>query len=136
MFKPTLKNNRNLQSQQVLNALIAVVHPYLPLDLQNTRITADDIIAVLGYASAETDRIAPIKWLMALKYSLLSGAEMSGSRGGFCMGGSIIHSMPFDLDFIRAEIGNQSYQISNHADDERLADGIDHCRIGNGALGL
>jgi putative transposase len=36
----------------VLNALIAVVRPYLPLDLQNTHITADDIIAVLGYASA------------------------------------------------------------------------------------
>jgi len=46
------KNNRNLRSQQVLNALIAVVRPYLPLDLQNTRITAEDIIAVLGYASA------------------------------------------------------------------------------------
>lgn len=52
MFKPTIKNNRKLQSQQVLNALIAVVCPYLPLDLQNTRITAEDIIAVLGYASA------------------------------------------------------------------------------------
>ena len=52
MFKPAVKNNRILRSQQVLNALIAVVRPYLPLDLQNTRITADDIIAVLGYASA------------------------------------------------------------------------------------
>ena len=52
MFKPTIKNNRILRSQQVLNALIAVVRPYLPLDLQNTRITADNIIAVLGYASA------------------------------------------------------------------------------------
>jgi putative transposase len=52
MFKPTIKNNRILRSQQVLNALIAVVRPYLPLDLQDTRITADDIIAVLGYASA------------------------------------------------------------------------------------
>jgi putative transposase len=52
MSKPTIKNNRILRSQQVLNALIAVVRPYLPLDLQNTRITADDIIAVLGYASA------------------------------------------------------------------------------------
>jgi putative transposase len=29
-----------------------VVHPYLPLDLQNTRIRAEDLIAVLGYASA------------------------------------------------------------------------------------
>ena len=46
------KNNRNLQSKQVLNALITIVRPYLPLDLQNTRITAEDIIAVLGYASA------------------------------------------------------------------------------------
>ncbi|MEP6894516.1 MAG: transposase [Chloroflexota bacterium] len=52
MFKPTIKNNRKLQSQQVLNALIGVVCPYLPLDLQNTRITAEDIIAILGYASA------------------------------------------------------------------------------------
>ncbi|MCI0549382.1 MAG: transposase [Anaerolineae bacterium] len=47
-----IKNNRILRSQQVLNALIAVVRPYLPLDLQNTGITADDILAVLGYASA------------------------------------------------------------------------------------
>jgi hypothetical protein len=52
MFKPTIKNNRNLRSQQVLNALILVVRRYLPFDLQNTRITADDILAVLGYASA------------------------------------------------------------------------------------
>jgi putative transposase len=52
MFNPTVKNNRILRSSQVLNALIATVRPYLPLDLQNTRITADDIIAVLGYASA------------------------------------------------------------------------------------
>ena len=52
MSKPTIKNNRNLRSQQVLNALITVVRPYLPLDLQNTRIRAEDILAVLGYASA------------------------------------------------------------------------------------
>ena len=52
MSKPTIKNNRILRSQQVLNALIRVVRPYLPLDLQNTRIRAEDIIAVLGYASA------------------------------------------------------------------------------------
>lgn len=51
MSKPAIKNNRNLRSPQVLNALIAIVRPYLPLDLQNTRITAEDIIAVLGYAS-------------------------------------------------------------------------------------
>jgi len=52
MSKPTIKNNRILRSQQVLNALIAVVRPNLPLDLQNTRITAEEILAVLGYASA------------------------------------------------------------------------------------
>lgn len=52
MFKPAIKNNRILRSQQVLNALIRAVRPYLPLDLQNTRISAEDIIAVLGYASA------------------------------------------------------------------------------------
>lgn len=51
------KSNRILQSQQVLNALIMIVRPYLPLDLQNTRITAEDIISVLGYASA--NRISP-----------------------------------------------------------------------------
>jgi putative transposase len=51
MSKLDIKNNRILRSQQVLNALIAIVRPYLPLDLQNTRITAEDIIAVLGYAS-------------------------------------------------------------------------------------
>ncbi len=36
-------------------------------------------------ASAEMDRIAPMRWLMELKYSLLSGAEMSRSRVGFCV---------------------------------------------------
>lgn len=51
MFKPMLKNNRIIQSQQVLSALIAIVRSYLPLDLQNTRIREEDIIAVLGYAS-------------------------------------------------------------------------------------
>lgn len=57
MSKPTIKNNRVLQSPQVLNALNAVVRPYLPLDLHNSRITAENIIAVLGYASA--NRISP-----------------------------------------------------------------------------
>lgn len=52
MSKPTIKNNRILRSSQVLNAFIAVVRPYLPLDLQNTRIRAEDIIGVLGYAGA------------------------------------------------------------------------------------
>lgn len=51
MSKRTVKNNRILRSQQVLNALIAIVRPHLPLDIRNTRITAEDMIAVLGYAS-------------------------------------------------------------------------------------
>jgi len=52
MSKLALKNNRILRSQQVLSAFLTIVRPYLPLDLRNTRITAEDIIAVLGYASA------------------------------------------------------------------------------------
>ena len=51
MSKLVIKNNRILQTQQVLNVFIAIVRPYLSLDLQNTRIRAEDIIAVLGYAS-------------------------------------------------------------------------------------
>jgi len=51
MSKHAVKSNRILRSQQVLNALIAIVRRYLPLDMQNTRITVEDIIAVLGYAS-------------------------------------------------------------------------------------
>lgn len=52
MSKPVLKNNPILRSQQVLSAFTAIARLHLPLDLKNTRITADDIIAVLGYASA------------------------------------------------------------------------------------
>jgi hypothetical protein len=51
MSKLAVKNNPILRSQQVLNALIVILRPYLPLDLRNTRITAEDIIAVLGFAS-------------------------------------------------------------------------------------
>jgi len=52
MLKPNLKPNPILQSQQVLNAFSAIVRPHLPLDLKKTRITADELIAVLGYSSA------------------------------------------------------------------------------------
>lgn len=52
MSKFVIKNNRYLQSPQVLNALITIVDPFLPLELQNTYITAEDIIAVLVYASS------------------------------------------------------------------------------------
>lgn len=51
MSKLAHKNNRILRSQQALNAFVTIMRPYLPLDLRNTRITAEDIIAVLGYAS-------------------------------------------------------------------------------------
>ena len=34
------------------------------------------------------------------------------------------HSMPLTPEFIRREVENQTYQISIHADDERLADGL------------
>ena len=43
MPKPTLKVNRTIRSEQVLEAFIRVIRPHLPLDLQGTRITASDI---------------------------------------------------------------------------------------------
>ena len=51
MPKPTFKPNRVVRAPQVLEAFTATLRPRLPLDLQNTRITADDIWYVLGYAS-------------------------------------------------------------------------------------
>ena len=39
----------------------------------------------LRASHVEIDRMAPIRWLLALKYLLLSGAEMSGSSGGLGM---------------------------------------------------
>jgi putative transposase len=57
MSQPIQKNNAVLRSRQVLEAFIALVRPRLPLDLQNTRITADDILAVLGYASVHRTSI-------------------------------------------------------------------------------
>jgi putative transposase len=51
MPKPTYKINRTIRSEQVLQAFMSVLRPHLPLDLQNTRITADDILYVLAYAS-------------------------------------------------------------------------------------
>ena len=51
MFKPTAKITRTIRSEQVLNAFVQVVQRDLPLDLKNTRITADDIIYVLAYAN-------------------------------------------------------------------------------------
>jgi hypothetical protein len=51
MFKPTIKPNRTIRSAQVLEALISILRPHLPLDLRDTRITADDMVYVLAYAS-------------------------------------------------------------------------------------
>jgi hypothetical protein len=51
MSKPTHKITRTIGSEQVLKAFMEVVRRNLPLNLQNTRITAEDIIYVLGYAN-------------------------------------------------------------------------------------
>ena len=51
MFKPSPKITRTIRSEQVLNAFVGVVRKNLPLDLKNTRITADDIIYALAYAN-------------------------------------------------------------------------------------
>jgi putative transposase len=58
MPKPTIKINRIIKSEQVLKAFIQVVRPNLPLDLQRTRITADDIYYALGYADVNHLSIA------------------------------------------------------------------------------
>lgn len=57
MFKPTHKNNRTIRFEQVLNAFVQVVRPHLPLDLQKTRITADDVLYALAYASVHCTSI-------------------------------------------------------------------------------
>ena len=51
MSKPSPKITRTIRSEQVLKAFMEVVCKNLPLDLQNTRITAEDIFYVLGYAN-------------------------------------------------------------------------------------
>jgi len=51
MSKPISKITRTIRSEQVLNAFVEVVRKNLPLDLKNTRITADDIIYALAYAN-------------------------------------------------------------------------------------
>ena len=44
MPKPIIKVTRTIRSEQVLNAFAQVVRQNLPLELKNTRISADDII--------------------------------------------------------------------------------------------
>ena len=51
MSKTTSKVTRTIRSEQVLNAFMQVVRKNLPLDLKNTRISAEDILYVLGYAN-------------------------------------------------------------------------------------
>ena len=51
MSKPSVKITRTIRSEQVLSAFVEVVRKNLPLDLKNTRITAEDIIDALGYAT-------------------------------------------------------------------------------------
>jgi len=51
MSKLNLKITRTIRSEQVLNAFVEVVRKNLPLDLRNTRITAEDILYVLAYAN-------------------------------------------------------------------------------------
>jgi putative transposase len=52
MSKPVTKITRTIRSEQVLTAFMDVVRKNLPLDLKNTRITAEDIFYVLAYANA------------------------------------------------------------------------------------
>lgn len=51
MSKPTTKITRTIRSEQVLKAFVEVVRKNVPLELQNTRITAEDMLYVLAYAS-------------------------------------------------------------------------------------
>lgn len=51
MSKPSAKITRTIRSEQVLNAFVEVVRKNLPLEMKNTRITAEDIIYVLAYAN-------------------------------------------------------------------------------------
>lgn len=51
MPKTTFHVNRVMRTPQVLDAFIEVVRPHLPLTLQGTRITEEDILYVLTHAS-------------------------------------------------------------------------------------
>ena len=58
MPKPTSKINRIIKSEQVLNVFVQGLRPNLPLDLQNTRITAEDVLYALAYANVHRLSIA------------------------------------------------------------------------------
>ncbi len=57
MSRSRSQSNRFFRSEQVLQALLTVVRRYVPLDLQNTRITPEDVLAVLSYASVHRTSI-------------------------------------------------------------------------------
>jgi len=58
MSKPTAKITRTICSEQVLNAFVQVVRQNLPLKLENTRISMDDILYALAYANVHRLSIA------------------------------------------------------------------------------
>lgn len=58
MPKPNQEVTRTIRSEQVLKAFIQVVKWNLPLDLKNTRISAEDIFYALAYANVNRMSIA------------------------------------------------------------------------------
>jgi putative transposase len=57
MSRLGFQSNRIIRSEQVLTAFTQILRRYLPLDLQETRITEEDILAVLSYASVHQTSI-------------------------------------------------------------------------------
>lgn len=51
MSRSRNKSKPKIDSMQVLQALLTLLQPRLPLALANTRITAEDLLEVLAYAS-------------------------------------------------------------------------------------
>jgi hypothetical protein len=57
MSRLGFQSNRIIRSEQVFNVFTQILRRYLPLDLQQTRITEEDLFAVLSYASAHQTSI-------------------------------------------------------------------------------
>jgi len=57
MSRLGVQSNRIIRSEQVFNAFTQILRRYLPLDLQQTRITEEDLLEVLSYASAHQTSI-------------------------------------------------------------------------------
>ncbi len=51
MLRPKLNVTRTFETQQILEAFVAAIRLSVPLDLQGTRLTAEDLWTVLVYAS-------------------------------------------------------------------------------------